>query len=101
MSPTGHFETEFGRCIVAPSIGPLLHVHLAFVPNNAPGVARLFSGSPPAARREPLPTEGLSKSLRVFRLGEAGDHKLCAIPAHVTAVPPIGARQSRACFRCS
>jgi hypothetical protein len=55
-------------------------LHLAFVLKNAL-VADVFSGSPPADRRQPVPTEALGKSQRVFRLSKAEHYEVNIICA--------------------
>jgi hypothetical protein len=48
----------------------------------------LFSGAPPAARRQPLSTEALGESRRVCRLSKTEHHEVAVITAH-------GVRQQR------
>jgi hypothetical protein len=47
-------------------------------------VAPLVSGSPPAARRQPLPTESLGKGLCVFGLCKAEHHVVAVIATQGT-----------------
>jgi hypothetical protein len=51
-------------------------------------VARLFSGSPAAALRQPFPTKALGKGLCVSRLFKAEHH-------NVAVVAPYGVRERR------
>jgi hypothetical protein len=60
----------------------------ALVLKNALGWPAWFRGSPPAPRRQPIPTEAIGKSLRVFRLGEAEHHEVAVIATQ-------GARERR------
>jgi hypothetical protein len=65
-----------GGCTVARAL-----VGRCVRPEQHARVARLISGSPPAARGEPLPTGGLSKTLRVLRLGKAEHREVVVIAA--------------------
>jgi hypothetical protein len=56
-------------------------LHLAFVLKQR-ALACLFSGHPPAARVQPIPTEPLGKRLRVFRFGEAEHHNIAVVAPH-------------------
>jgi hypothetical protein len=80
MSAPGHFQTKSDAALLpsiwsgSPTGADVLH--LAFVLNNALGsLARLFSRSPLAARRQSLPSEALGKGLGVFRLAKQNTTK--------------------------
>jgi hypothetical protein len=72
----GHLQTtsDAFRC---PSIRPVLLQEPTFCTlgssSKTRSVARVFSTSPLAARRQPIPTVPLGKSLRILRPGKAED----------------------------